>query len=204
MTIRNGVQTLAIAMMLVAAASPAASEDMMKGKVRTDRTIAVETVVDGARAEVFELWMSSEGLKKFFATDARIEPRVGGRYEIIFNPKSDPEGTSYGTKGARVLKLERGRLLAFEWITFLRDDLSSDPGGPPAVPAAERNEKPIPTWVEVTFEDVAGAPGKTRVKLAHYGFREGGKWGESYAYFTQAWRHVLQQLTGQFAPKKGS
>lgn len=204
MKTRSGVYGLAAVALVAAAVSLGASEDLMKGKVKTDKSIVLEAVVDGPRGEVFQLWMSAEGVKRFFATDARIEPRVGGRYEMIFNPKSDPEGTSYGTKGARILKLQPGRLLAFEWIPFLREDLSSDPGGPPAIPAAERNEMPIPTWVEVTFEDVAGAPEKTRVKLAHHGFRSGGKWGESYIYFSKAWDYVLKQLTAQFQPKKAS
>jgi len=38
-------------------------------------------------------------VKKFFAPEARIDPRPGGRYTVIFFPSKDPEGDSHGQKG---------------------------------------------------------------------------------------------------------
>jgi hypothetical protein len=32
------------------------------------------------------------------------------------------------------------------------------------------------------------------VKLAHYGFREGKLWEESFQWFSRAWKGVLDQL----------
>src|SRR3954471_22999768 len=91
--------------------------DLMVGKQKTDRTIFLEAVIAAPPAEVFGLWTSAEGIKKFFAPDARVDATVGGRYEILFAPKKDPEGNSHGTKGARIVKLVPNKELAFEWIT---------------------------------------------------------------------------------------
>lgn len=51
--------------------------------------------------------------------DARVDARVAGRYEIIFDLATDQDGSVRGTKGARILELVPGKKLAFEWIAFV-------------------------------------------------------------------------------------
>lgn len=167
--------------------------DLMLGKQRTDRTIFLEAIVAAPPPEVFQLWTSVEGIKRFFAPNARVDARVGGRYEVIFAPAKDPEGDSHGTKGARVLKLVRNKELAFEWVTFAGDE-SLGRNAPPYAPPSERHVRPLPTWVELTFNPVAGDPNQTHLRFAHYGFREGEKWEESYRWFDRAWKGVLDEL----------
>ena len=177
--------------------------NLMQGKQKTDRTIFLEATVDASPAEVFRLWTSEEGIKKFFAPAARVEARVGGRYEIIFAPAKDPEGDSHGTKGARILKLVPEKELAFEWITFAGDELLSS-NAPPYAPAAERNIRPLPTWVELTLESVATQPEKTHVRFTHYGFRAGEKWEKSFRWFERAWNGVLDELAAYCQNRKSS
>lgn len=161
--------------------SPADRDELWIGKVKTDRSIMLEVTVEASPAEVFELWTTVEGIKKFFASDARINLVPGGAYTIIFRPDEDPEGEKFGTKGARILAFERGRSLAFEW--------KGKPG------MTEMRASPLPTWVELTFAPVAGEPDRTLVKFASYGFGEGGGWDEAYRYFGEsAWPSVLRQL----------
>ena len=151
-------------------------------------------IVDAPPAEVYRLWTSADGVKKFFAPEARIDAKIGGRYQIIFFPSKDPEGESHGTKGARILDLVPNQKLVFEWITFAGDDALGK-NAPPYAPPAERNLTPLPTWVELSFEPVAGKPNQTHLKFAHYGFREGEKWEQSYQWFRRAWKGVLDQLS---------
>ena len=174
---------------------------LMNGKISTDRTILLEATVDAAPAEVFRLWTTPDGVKKFFAPAAKINAKAGGRYQIIFSPSKDPEGNSHGTKGARILKFAPGKQLAFEWITFAGDDLLGD-HAPPFAPAAERNMKPLPTWVEMNFAAVAGEPNRTHIRFAHYGFREGERWEKSYRWFGHAWKGVLDELTDYCAKQQ--
>ncbi len=166
---------------------------LMQGKDKTDRTIFLEATINAAPGAVFRLWTSAEGIKKFFAPDARIDARPGGRYQVIFFPSKDPEGDSHGTKGARILKLVPDRELAFEWITFAGDTLLGK-NAPPFAPPSQRNMQPLPTWAELSFDPVAGQPNQTHLKFAHYGFREGELWGQSYQWFGRAWKGVLEQL----------
>lgn len=173
---------------------PPPNTALMEGKVKTDRTVNLDTMIDAAPAEVYRLWTSPEGIKKFFAPEARVEVKIGGRYQVIFAPAKDPEGESHGTKGARILDLVPNHKLVFEWIAFAGDDLLGK-NAPPYVPPAERNVTPLPTWVELSFEPVEGQPNQTHLKLAHYGFRDGAKWEQSYQWFNRAWKGVLDQLS---------
>lgn len=168
-------------------------ENLMEGKIDTGRTVQFEFVVNSSRAEVFQLWTTEEGLKKFFAPRANVDLRVGGAYEMIFAPDLDPEGENQGTKGARILRLENERALAFEWITFVYEKHPSG-SGPPVVSSEVRNERPIPTWVEIDFEDVPGRPGATRLRFVHRGFRSGGPWDDALAYFWRQWGAILGRL----------
>ena len=176
---------------------------LMAGKQKTDRTIFLEAIVDAPPEEVFRLWTSEDGIKKFFAPDARVDARLGGRYEILFAPAKDPEGDSHGTKGARILKLIPGQELAFEWITFAGDE-SLGRNAPPYAPPSERNVRPLPTWVELTFGTVDRRPDQTRLRFAHYGFREGVIWEESYRWFGRAWKGVLDELVAYCHNRKSN
>jgi uncharacterized protein YndB with AHSA1/START domain len=156
---------------------------LMDGKSQTDRAVLLETVVAARPPDVFRLFASEDGVRKFFAPDARIEPRLGGHYTIIFNPATDPEGAASGTKGARILRFEPDRELAFEWnvaVPSIAADLKSDE---------------LPTWVELRFESLPGPTPRTRVALSHYGFRSGGSWDKAFPWFRdKAWPSVLEAL----------
>jgi uncharacterized protein YndB with AHSA1/START domain len=195
------------AILLMAGTAPIISApdtaNLMAGKQKTDRTILLEATVAAPPAEVFQLWTSAEGIKKFFAPDARVDAEVGGRYQVMFAPAKDPEGDSHGTKGARILKLVPDKELAFEWITFAGDELLGR-NAPPYAPPAERNVRPLPTWVEIAFDAVEGEPNQTHVRFAHYGFRDGEKWEQSYRWFGHAWKGVLDELAAYCQNRKST
>jgi uncharacterized protein YndB with AHSA1/START domain len=166
-------------------------ETLMAGKIDTGRSIILEATVDAPVEEIFRLWTTADEIPKFFAPKAVIEPRLGGRYEMIFDPKNDPEGDNSGTKGARILRFEPNRALWFEWTGFQRTGL--DPHGPVAWPE-EKDRRPIATWVELQFDRVPGNPGKTRVQLIERGFGRGGKWEDAIQYFWRNWALMLGRL----------
>ncbi|MFI5007592.1 MAG: SRPBCC domain-containing protein, partial [Solirubrobacterales bacterium] len=130
--------TVGMAAALVLA--PVLEEAPPPGKVKTDRTIELSVTLDQPPAEVYRLWTTVEGARTFFAPDARIEGKPGGRYEIIFDPAGDPEGARHGTKGARLLRLVPGKEIAFEW----------------SMPPLGLDQQPLATWVELTLEPAPG------------------------------------------------
>ena len=155
-------------------------EAQMAGKEKTDRSIIMKFVVDANHHEVFRLWSTEEGTRRFFGTDAHIELRVGGSYEIYFLPRDNPQCDANSTKGARLLTIEPGKELAFEWTA------------PPF--ASQFNTQPLPTWVEVRLEPLEGDSGRTVVLMAHHGFQRGHDWDRVYEFFVRSWASVLYRL----------
>jgi uncharacterized protein YndB with AHSA1/START domain len=143
------------------------------------REIVFDITVDEPPAAVFQLWASAPGILKFFAPKATVEPRVGGRYQLAFEPQSDPEGRQHGTFGVSILELVPERRLVAEW--------SFPPFGP------EYATKPYPTRLEI---DIEPAPeNRTRVRLAHRGFPTDTKWDKPLTTFRDViWPLVLNRL----------
>ena len=80
-----------------------------------------------------------------------------------------------------VLRFVPEEMLSFEW------------SAPPRFPEIRGGPR---TWVVVRFEDADA--GATRVRLAHLGWREGGRWDEVHDYFEHAWDTVLRRLVHRF------
>lgn len=159
----------------------ALTPDLTAEKKRTPLSIHFDVTVERAVPEVWELWSTEAGVKRFFAPGVRIDGGVGDRYQVTFDPERDPEGRDHGTHGCRLLALEPGRRIAFEWTI------------PPL--GAETNTRPFPTWVEVEFEPAPGAPGHTRVRFAHHGFGDSPTWRRAYELFRDVnWPVVLGRL----------
>lgn len=142
-----------------------------------ERVLAREVFVPAPPERVFAAWTTVEGVRTFFAPDARVEPRAGGPYEIWFMPEA-PAG-SRGCDTCRVLEVEPPRHLAFSWIF------------PPSLPSIRSEE----TRVDVTL---APERNGTRVRLEQTGWKSGEDWDRGYAYFDRAWALVLTRLARSF------
>ena len=53
------------------------------------------------------------GARSFFAPACNIDLRVGGAYEMFFNPEGEPG--SRGGEGIRILAIQPKKMLAFTW-----------------------------------------------------------------------------------------
>jgi uncharacterized protein YndB with AHSA1/START domain/uncharacterized protein YciI len=146
------------------------------------RRLEKEVLVPASRGEVWQAWTTAEGLETFFAEDAVVEMRPGGRFEIRFSATA-PEGQR-GSEGCRVLAFLPEQMLAFSW------------NAPPSIPEIRK----LRTQVVLTFEDADSA--RTRVRLVNYGYGQGAEWDKAFAYFDRAWGVVLANLKERF--EKGS
>ena len=143
-----------------------------------ERSIDKETVVAASLDDAWAAWTTREGIISFFAPDATIEPRVGGAFQIYFNPLGAP-----GSKGAddmRFMALQPKSMLSFDW------------NAPPHLPDARAQR----TFVVVRFAAIDGK--STRVSLHHTGWGDGGEWDKTYAYFDRAWGNVMANLKKRF------
>ena len=143
-----------------------------------ERSLDKETFVAASVDEVWNVWTTREGIVSFFAPDAQVDPRVGGLFEMHFNPLAAP-----GMKGAddmRFLALQPKKMLSFTW------------NAPPHLPNARAQR----TFVVVRIAPVSDK--ETRVTLHHTGWGDGDEWDKAYAYFDRAWTNVLANLKKRF------
>jgi uncharacterized protein YndB with AHSA1/START domain len=163
----------------IAASEPAATSASCLDQ-SIDRQIVATGITPASIERVWEAWTTNEGVTSFFAPAANIEPRVGGAYEIFFDP-SAPAGRR-GAEGMRILAFDPPRLLSFTW------------NATPALPRLRAQQ----TSVSVHLE--ALGPEQTRVTLIHGGFGHAEDWDSSYQYFCGAWTsYVLPHLQSRFA-----
>ncbi len=139
-----------------------------------DKSIEVAATLDQA----WDAWTTREGITSFFAPDAKIEPRVGGAFQIYLDPAASP-----GSKGAddmRFLAVQPKKMISFDW------------NAPPSLPEARAQR----TFVVVRLEPLGDK--LTRITLHHSGWGDGGEWDQAYAYFDRAWGNVLGNLKKRF------
>jgi uncharacterized protein YndB with AHSA1/START domain len=139
-----------------------------------ERAIEKSVLVDATLDQAWDSWTTREGIVSFFAPDAKIEPRVGGAFEIYFDPSAEPG--SKGADGMRYMALQPKKMLSFDW------------NAPPHLPEARAQR----TVVIVRFEPITEK--QTRVTLHHTGWGDGGEWDKAYAYFDRAWGSALSNL----------
>lgn len=149
------------------------------GAAAQERAIVKSVTVKAPVEEVWKAWTTAEGIKSFFAPDARVEPRPGGLFEIHINPYARPG--MKGADGMVFLALQEPRMLSFTW------------NAPPHLPEV-RGQR---TSVTVRLEPAAD--GATQVRLTHTGWGDDGQWDQAYAYFDRAWGNVLANLGKRFA-----
>jgi uncharacterized protein YndB with AHSA1/START domain len=137
------------------------------------RRVEHEVVVAASPHDAWDAWVNPSRVVEFLGSEARIDLRIGGRYEILFLLDA-PEGQQ-GAEGCRILAYLPGEMLAFSW------------NAPPQMPEIRF----LHTLVVVTFQGPADGP--TRVRLVQTGFGDGPVWDADVAYFTAAWGRVLVQ-----------
>lgn len=74
------------------------------------RIIRGEAIIEASIDEVWDAWTTEEGMKSFFAPACRIDVRVNGPYEILFDPEA--EAGKRGAEGVRILAFEPKKMLS--------------------------------------------------------------------------------------------
>ena len=146
--------------------------------VAAERMIEKQAVVNAPIEDVWKAWSTTDGVKSFFAPDAKVEARSGGPFEIYMNPYAEP-----GLKGAddmRVLAVQPPTMISFTW------------NAPPHQPEIRAQR----TMVIVRLRAVDAKT--TEVTLRQVGWGDGEKWDATYAYFDRAWGNVLSNLQKRF------
>jgi uncharacterized protein YndB with AHSA1/START domain len=165
------MRLLALSAAVLFSAAPVAAADPRP------EPVVLEGDVAAPPAEVWRALTSPRGVRSFFAAQAKVEPMIGGAYEIYFIP-TNPPGLR-GTENVRILAMEPPRRLLISWNA----------------PTAFGDLRTQQTTVE--FELAPAARG-TRLTLTHFGWGRGARWQKVRDYFAGAWPYVLGQLQYRF------
>lgn len=125
--------------------------------------------------KAFKMFTINKHLEKWLTEVAVVESKVGGKYELFWNPE-DKENDS--TIGCRILALHPNKFLSFEWK------------GPKQFKHFMNEVRPL-TNVAIAF--IPQAEG-TEVHLLHNGWRDTSEWEEAREWFDKAWRMALSEL----------
>src|SRR5512136_1989706 len=71
------------------------------GRPMKDRLLEKEVLARAPAEEVWRAWTTLDGIRQFFAPDARLEIRPNGPYEILFDLDAPPG--RQGAEGCKVL-----------------------------------------------------------------------------------------------------
>ena len=125
--------------------------------------------------KAFEMFTVNNHLEKWLTQAADVEPKIGGKYELVWNPE-DKENDS--TIGCKILALHQNRFLSFEWK------------GPKQFKHFMNEVRPL-TNVVIFFIPY---PEGTKVHLLHTGWRDTPEWEEARQWFDKAWAMALSEL----------
>ena len=153
-------------------AHPAAAEE------RPPAPVVFRLEVSAPPAAVWDALTTEAGAGSFFAPAAAIEPRIGGAYEIYFDPGEAPGRR--GTEGVRILAMEEPNRLMVGWNSPVRF-------------GALREQQ---TVVEFALEPL-GAD-RTLLTATHSGWGRGAAWERIRGFFASAWPLVLGRLQYRF------
>ncbi len=140
-----------------------------------DKIIHVQALIAVPPARAFSYFTTDELLEAWLTAAADVEPKVGGKYELFWEP-DDRENNS--TIGCRVTALVPGQLIAFQWRS------------PKQFKAFANTADPL-THAVVTFVPEGSG---TRVHLIHAGWRSGADWEEARVWQERAWTGAFKAL----------
>ena len=124
-----------------------------------------------SRKEIWEAWTTPQGIKTFLAPDCKIEFRVGGAYEIYFDPQAAPQDR--GSIGSVILAIQPMEMFSFSWCN------------PPSLPEIRWQY----THVSIQIRDVSSK--ERQLLLIQDGWGNGSEWEKAYHYFQRAWQEVV-------------
>jgi uncharacterized protein YndB with AHSA1/START domain len=127
----------------------------------------------------FQMFTVNELLEKWFPAEADVEPKLGGKYELFWDPEDEQHNS---TIGCHITAIEEDKLLCFQWK------------GPPQFSDLMNDVDPL-THVSVLFLPIRdGARTSTEVHVLHSGWGSSEAWQEARRFFKRAWEEELQEL----------
>ncbi len=135
--------------------------------------LTVDLPVTPQRA--FAYFTDNKLLETWLAPVAQVETKVGGRFELFWEPAVRENNS---TIGCRITAIESGQFLSFQWRS------------PRQFKSFANNADPLTHVVVFFVQEGKG----TRVNLVHSGWRSSAEWEEARKWQEQAWSAAFSDL----------
>ena len=135
--------------------------------------------------QAFESFTVNEKLESWLPEKAEVEPKVGGKYELFWDPQNRDINSTIGCK---ITSIERNKYLSFEWK------------GPEKFQSFMNFCDPL-THVVVVFSPSSDDSQKTTLLLFHSGWRDDPEWQKARDYFEKEWSGALTNLKEKLSNK---
>ena len=150
-----------------------------------ENIILVKEEIDCDIHTAFDLFTVNELLENWLTEKAEVDPKVGGKYELFWEPENRENNS---TIGCRITGIEKNKFLSFDWK------------GPVDFQSFMNVADPL-THVIVFLSQNEKDPNKTSIHLFHTGWRKDTEWQEARNYFENAWSKALQGLKDKIKNK---
>lgn len=143
-----------------------------------ENIIQIKILIDCNIENAYSMFIVNRFLEKWLTVKAEVEPKVGGKYELFWDPENREKNSTIGCK---ITGIERNKYISFDWK------------GPVDFQTFMNVADPL-THVIVFFSYNNKNPSITLIHLFHTGWRKEPKWQKARNYFENAWSKALQGL----------
>ena len=133
----------------------------------------------------FEFFTVNKLLENWLTEKADVDPKIGGKYELFWEPENKEINS---TLGCKITGIEKDNFISFDWK------------GPADFRSFMNFSDPL-THVIVFFAQNDSNLNNTNIYLFHTGWRNDSEWQKARNYFENAWLKALTILKEQ--TKKG-
>ena len=143
-----------------------------------ENIILIKEDIDCDIKVAFKCFTVNELLESWLTEESEVDPKVGGKYELFWDPKNREINSTIGCK---ITGFENNKFISFDWK------------GPIDFQSFMNFADPL-THVIVFFSQNEKDPNKTNIILFHTGWRKENEWQKARNYFENAWSKALQGL----------
>jgi len=142
-----------------------------------EKIIQIKMELECEIDRAFDSFTNNKLLESWLTEKAEVEPNMGGKYELFWEPENRENNSTIGCK---VTGIEQNKFISFDWK------------GPVDFKSFMNNADPL-THVIVFFSPNKN-PQKTDIHLFHTGWRSDQNWQQARNYFEKAWTNALEKL----------
>ncbi len=150
-----------------------------------ENIVLIKKKIDCDIHTAFNLFTINELLESWLTVEAGVDPKVGGKYELFWDPRNKEINSTIGCK---ITGFEQDKFISFDWK------------GPANFKSFMNFADPL-THVIVFFSPNRIDPNKTTIHLFHTGWRKDPEWQEARDYFEKAWSNALGVLKEKIKKK---